>query len=1133
MVDTFSYEYVDDNGVSSLQYLDAATAHYAVLGWVDDKTVDIMADNTLKHKELLQKLRLKLINEARGSGTPLWLDKLGPAQTICHASLYNIRWKADTAPRNEGHNVAKRIKNHMPILIGHSPMDSLRAFTKQDPKVWDDDSLKSENVDDYIYWASVFSRDLRDLSSVDEITQRDRALREAFVSYCPGILWKFVDLEAQTKTTEKPSLEPNDVQKLTMTKLRCLQRLRDACASELAQLQWDLFAEWWKLKTSTHQASEEDVQEAIESVRANVQQRLVPRDIDPIQVFIENLDEMIEPLAGSLPEASKSPDETFHQRKAPTVTVVGCPSAWHSDGPDGALPVRLSTQLVRTTGSSPQHDPKPPPADEEQSLTEALGHAIDLLGPGLGGNMTMVLTALVREWHLLRRHIGPAESTDEHAPFVYPLFYGREKDENGARKGDDVWDGRQPFSGLFVEWEAVYFHIPFDKWSLQPSNADGARWGLKEYIGEQHQEDSRKMSGRDFPLPEIGLLLKEVLEYWLRPRFSVEDLKIDLQQFPLLSFGLKGIGDHLTTRYSGGTHLHPSSKVSSSAPNVHEEALVDSAFTKRVLSLIGDQSQATPYAGTIDVQTATQGSSEAITPFKPVSHGQLVLTKLNIIDRFGQVVSAVDLDKITDNCLLNRAIYPYVSNAYACTTLANPHGDETKIANAVVGDQDNRCAFIDIPPSINQQSRLNANFVTTKSAPGSMENANAFYRPIYEQWENPVWGWVLINYAAHGIQFFLPDGRFYGQVLLNSLSNTAVPVQWQPSPDLPDLGSLANSDQDFSSLHSLIDGFRQDAQYLKAFIHMIGASLIGSPEPDASYSESMGAIIGRPLALVDFGVSLQLAQKPRNNESTLNEAPPQLPLTEYKFPCIFGDERHRFDGLVGYFSPMAGSGSRKPDFKTCYTYFPQKVADEATGKTVALTIENAPVLQPYYINPLEIANTIAQGEKRSRTSNDSDFLEDMSLMYEEVAAKQLHIFTAIMNPYAPLHIRTGGLLPTKILELAPWIVKNALDKITVFFPAGPVLVTSDPLSQSVPAGNTEQDRKEKRESEFEIPTPAVGHWSWMQPYVDETSGQTVFKACETKPCKALNEKTVLDSGKKHRLTALEGFLELKHEKSVR
>jgi hypothetical protein len=31
-------------------------------------------------------------------------------------------------------------------------------------------------------------------------------------------------------------------------------------------------------------------------------------------------------------------------------------------------------------------------------------------------------------------------------------------------------------------------------------------------------------------------------------------------------------------------------------------------------------------------------------------------------------------------------------------------------------------------------------------------------------WEQPIWGWVIINYANYGLQFFLPDGTVYTEV---------------------------------------------------------------------------------------------------------------------------------------------------------------------------------------------------------------------------------------------------------------------------------------------------------------------------------------------------------------------------------
>ncbi|KAF4417064.1 hypothetical protein FACUT_12496 [Fusarium acutatum] len=539
---------------------------------------------------------------------------------------------------------------------------------------------------------------------------------------------------------------------------------------------------------------------------------------------------------------------------------------------------------------------------------------------------------------------------------------------------------------------------------------------------------------------------------------------------------------HLATRYVGSTHLTPNATLS----GVVKGAVVESVFTEDDIELIGNQTRETPYAGTVDIGASDEDVGNVSSPFKPVLHGQMVLTKLNLVDEFGQVVSAFDFDKAPTD----------------------------QDANAVIGDQENRCAFIQIPPSINQEARLNAFFVTDKDVFGKPLPPDEPYRPIYEQWENPVWGWVLVNYASYGVQFFLPNGKFYGQVLLGGSKGTDIPLRWQPFEEPPDLESFSTNSVDVRRLQELMDVFRQDPDYLKAFIHMIGESLTFSKDMDPSYSESLASITGRCLALVDFGVSLELNQKPMENQSTINDAPPQIALQDYKFPCIFGGVEHRDDGMVGYFVPSSAT-SRNPDFSTCYTYFPQAKLKASKNDMKEIKSQHYPLLQPQYTDPLELTRSLFV---EPEDALNSDTLDRMASEFRKETSNRLSIFTAIINPYTPFHVRTAGLLPTKALEIPPWTIKNALEKMDVFFPTGPVLTLDATLSKpmSPPTYTAIMQQREVRgageeiaKSRMEVPTSPVGKWTWLQPTFNERESKTKYKEIETDGFKRIEADNIL------------------------
>ncbi|KAF5648087.1 hypothetical protein F52700_1302 [Fusarium sp. NRRL 52700] len=1146
MVDTFTYQHDLGDGKSETRTLTSANVDYLVLGWVHDSKLDLFTNKDKTHGEILKELGLELA-DGDAANAQAWLrsrdGKNDITRAICHASIYGVSWRKDTAPENKAHELANFVKDHMPVSVGYSPLDSFGASTREAPKalqrlngVKSDSSVTStpKSFSDLLYEVETFTKTSPG-NPDNYIAQRDRALLRAFTVSSLGYNWKLIDQgtnEQETQPGVKASLIPSDTQKLALAGLGKLQSFRDACESKLKQLRWDLFAEWWKVKTSEQSTADVD----LNGLRSSSSEAVKPiaSDIRRLISICNELDRELDTnkVEEKCPQAQKTPSEPFYQRREPTVTVGRAVSAWNIRD-DKPTKVRITSQVYPKEEDQETKAVFTEDGKKKDNLQDSLYQAMEFHRPKMNAVVNDTMKELVREWVRL----GPKD--DESAPkrrtkpsIVNPPYESRTL-EDGEQLGNvPNFNKKQEFNAVFVEWEAVYFHIPFDKWSLQPDEATGLRWDLNEYVGSGHTHDVRTISGRDLLLPQVKAELQAAAANLSYLSEEFQDLLLDKLCLPSSSFSLNGMNEHLSTRYFGGTHLTPNATLS----GVVEGAVVESVFTEDDIKLMGNQTRETPYAGTVDIGAINGHVGDMPSPFKPVLHGQMVLTKLNLVDEFGQVVSAFDFDKAPSDNFLGRKIYPQVSNTYACSNLVDPHGQPTKIANAVVGDQENRCAFFQIPPSINQEARLNAFFVTDKDVFDKPLPPDEPYRPIYEQWENPVWGWVLVNYASYGVQFFLPNGKFYGQVLLGGSTGTDIPLRWQPFEEPPaDIKSFSADSVDVRRLQELMDVFRQDPDYLKAFIHMIGESLTLSKDMDPSYSESLASITGRCLALVDFGVSLELAQKPRENQSTINDAPPQTELQDYKFPCIFGDVERREDGMVGYFMPSAAT-SRKPDFSTCYTYFPQAKQTASKNIMKEITSHHYPFLQPQYADPLELTRSLFVEPENALNSNT---LDRMSSEFQKATSNSLSIFTAIINPYTPFHVRTAGLLPTKALEIPPWTIKNALEKMDVFFPAGPILTLDATLSKPVspPPDITTIKQREVRgtgeeiaKSRLEVPTPPVGKWTWLQPTLNERESKTKYKEIETDGLKRIEEGNILRVNNRQPLTALEGYLCMSRDK---
>ena len=167
----------------------------------------------------------------------------------------------------------------------------------------------------------------------------------------------------------------------------------------------------------------------------------------------------------------------------------------------------------------------------------------------------------------------------------------------------------------------------------------------------------------------------------------------------------------------------------------------------------------------------------------------------------------------------------------------------------------------------------------------------------------------LTSDAEQGLQIFLADGTFYREVRFGGSSGTETTAKWLPYDPPSTLPST-------SQLDFLIQQLA-NTTYLSAFVDMILQSTLSNQvaAPD-SYAAFSSAIIGKPLALVNIGYSLELAGAENINWSTVNTQRPDLHLLQpdgspfasgaaggYTFPVKIGDVDRTFDGLVGYLTP--------------------------------------------------------------------------------------------------------------------------------------------------------------------------------------------------------------------------------------
>lgn len=396
------------------------------------------------------------------------------------------------------------------------------------------------------------------------------------------------------------------------------------------------------------------------------------------------------------------------------------------------------------------------------------------------------------------------------------------------------------------------------------------------------------------------------------------------------------------------------------------------------------------------------------------------------------------------------------------------------------------CRFMQLTPSINQDTRINATFLNRNET----DKYPFWHETVDDLPESPLFGWIIVNYQDYGLQFFLADGTFYREIRVGGPSKTVTGSKWLPF-DPPKSTSKSNTGN--AQLDELIKEL-SDPDYLQGFFDMINGAIKTTPYPPSDYSAYANSLVGKPLALVNVGWSLELSAPALEAQNTRGNIPRSsaTDLASYEFPFKIGDNDRPFDGVVGYFkSDNVNTG--KTDWKNLYTYFPST----ATKNIIGIEPSNFPTLSPTYIQP-EPGFPVAGIPKQRNFGS-----------YTEARTAQYLVTTMIIDPYTPIHAYSP-MLPIKSLTLANWTMQAAFSRMTAFFRLGPSLISQDVPSTYDPSralnadswlaaqnvGNptsTALAKKPKPGDPVVVPPPPVptirlpiagkkGLWQWLQPY---------------------------------------------------
>jgi hypothetical protein len=565
IVDNFKYRASD----GSTKYLTEATADYFVIGWCSLPKSDLLnPSQPPRFQTTLDNLKFTL---PVPDNTPpdiksrinAMLKASQGTRSIIHGAMYGVPFKLGSKPPSKAEKTAAKFGPDFtmePLSAGVTPLDGVMTFLQAHKGNVDLEQVFGDSEADDIAQMVLALGDLL-YAANDSFDERAKAqdlnLYQALYakSTTAGYQWAF----AEPSDTGKPPKSPTPAQFATLLDLNEKQARFDALDRKLVQRRWDLFAEWWKYVSDKT------------NILNTIQDKFKAK-VNDLVAQIRDLETSTATLRWDLTQALKNPSfkrvnqDPFYTRKEPTICIAGVESGWPKDFLD-ALPIRLDSLV-----------PTPSSGVNSIETTVFLG-ATSPFPPALKNMALKIL----------------GEGTSRTADIV--------KTTQPPVKGFQFWGTDNPFEPLFVEWEALYYHIDRLKWTIgvRPSPVglptSHLRYGIPDLLSTdtKNQKDFRYISGRTLILPQPVFSLKAAVQAVIdsndpnSPLKSDEDKKkilngIDKLQF--MSCPLSGVQEHLLTRVIG-THVKPTvNKPGKTNIPLAPAAQPDIGFTEEILKLI-------------------------------------------------------------------------------------------------------------------------------------------------------------------------------------------------------------------------------------------------------------------------------------------------------------------------------------------------------------------------------------------------------------------------------------------------------------------------------------------------------------------------------------------------------------------
>lgn len=242
MLDPF--DYLDGTQTAKL---DSATASYYVIGWHSNGRVEgdpftIPPDPTHPASQPTRGTRVDGCNmkfSESTEGIKDWLKSSDSCRTLCHGSMYSVRFSATKKPDNSpADKAASLLANTSPVTVGTTPLDTILGFV--DAHI--NDGQFSADKDAFQKLQKLEPLLLKQEETVDaQFEAADMLSDHNFIAS--------VDSDSHWhlsgQNTDGQPTKPTQAQLDALAELNQYQEAMDQAARELRQERWNLWAQWW------------------------------------------------------------------------------------------------------------------------------------------------------------------------------------------------------------------------------------------------------------------------------------------------------------------------------------------------------------------------------------------------------------------------------------------------------------------------------------------------------------------------------------------------------------------------------------------------------------------------------------------------------------------------------------------------------------------------------------------------------------------------------------------------------------------------------------------------------------------------------------------------------------------------